>query len=121
MILVDANLLIYAVNQDAPLNRKAKPWLESILSGKETVGLPWNVLLAFLRLSGWDYKRFRECLPVLKKGLQGLNETQKQELYEVILNVWDGYMPIGEEYDLAFQIGTLLLEMDYFAEALEFL
>jgi len=51
MILVDANLLIYAVNQDAPLNRKAKPWLESILSGKETVGLPWNVLLAFLRLT----------------------------------------------------------------------
>ena len=51
MILVDANLLIYAVNQDAPLNRKAKPWLESVLSGKETVGLPWNVLLAFLRLT----------------------------------------------------------------------
>lgn len=51
MILVDANLLIYAVNQDAPLNRKAKPWLESILSGTETVGLPWNVLLAFLRLT----------------------------------------------------------------------
>jgi toxin-antitoxin system PIN domain toxin len=51
MILVDANLLIYAVNQDAPLNRKAKPWLESVLSGKETVGFPWNVLLAFLRLT----------------------------------------------------------------------
>jgi uncharacterized protein len=51
MILVDANLLIYAVNQDAPLNRKAKLWLESVLSGKETVGFPWNVLLAFLRLT----------------------------------------------------------------------
>jgi toxin-antitoxin system PIN domain toxin len=51
MILVDANLLIYAVNQDAPLNRKAKRWLESALSGKETVGFPWNVLLAFLRLT----------------------------------------------------------------------
>ena len=51
MILIDANLLIYAVNQDAPLNRKAKPWLQSVLSGKETVGFPWNVLLAFLRLT----------------------------------------------------------------------
>jgi toxin-antitoxin system PIN domain toxin len=51
MILVDANLLIYAVNQDAPLNKKAQPWLESALSGKETVGFPWNVLLAFLRLT----------------------------------------------------------------------
>jgi toxin-antitoxin system PIN domain toxin len=51
MILLDANLLIYAVNQDAPLNRSAKRWLESTLSGNETVGLPWNVLLAFLRLT----------------------------------------------------------------------
>lgn len=51
MILLDANLLIYAVNQDAPLHRKAKSWLESVLSGQETVGFPWNVLLAFLRLT----------------------------------------------------------------------
>ena len=28
MMLLDANLLIYAVNQDAPLNRRAKPWPE---------------------------------------------------------------------------------------------
>ena len=63
MILVDANLLIYAVNQDAPLNRKAKPWLESVLSGKETVGFPWNVLLAFLRLTTRP-GLFRRPLPV---------------------------------------------------------
>lgn len=63
MILVDANLLIYAVNQDAPLNRKAQPWLESVLSGKETVGLPWTVLLAFLRLTTRP-GLFRRPLPV---------------------------------------------------------
>ena len=51
MILLDANLLIYAVNADAPLNRKAKVWLESVLSGQEAVGFSWNVLLAFLRLT----------------------------------------------------------------------
>ena len=51
MIAVDANLLIYAVNQDAPLHRKAKSWLESVVSGTETVGLSWTVLLAFLRLT----------------------------------------------------------------------
>lgn len=51
MILLDRNLLIYAVNEDAPLNRKAKSWLESALSGQETVGFPWIVLLAFLRLT----------------------------------------------------------------------
>jgi len=51
MILVDANLLIYAVNEDAPLHRRAKAWLEETISGPETVGFSWNVLLAFLRLT----------------------------------------------------------------------
>lgn len=51
MIVVDVNLLIYAVNEDAPLHRKAKSWLEALISGNETVALPWTVLLAFLRLT----------------------------------------------------------------------
>lgn len=51
MILLDANLLIYAIDKDAFLHRKAKSWLESAISGPGTVGLSWNVLLAFLRLT----------------------------------------------------------------------
>jgi toxin-antitoxin system PIN domain toxin len=51
MILPDANLLIYAVDKGSPLHRKAKSWLEDAMSGPETIGLPWNVLLAFLRLT----------------------------------------------------------------------
>ncbi len=51
MILVDVNLLIYAVNEDAPFHRRAKSWLEAAISGAETVGLSWGVLLAFLRLT----------------------------------------------------------------------
>lgn len=51
MILLDANLLIYAVNQDAPLHRKAKSWMESAISGSETIGLSWSVILAFIRLT----------------------------------------------------------------------
>ena len=51
MIVVDVNLLIYAVNQDSPDHDKAKTWLEAAVSGTETVGLPWIVLLAFLRLT----------------------------------------------------------------------
>jgi toxin-antitoxin system PIN domain toxin len=51
MILLDANILIYAVNENSPLHRKAKAWLEATLTGPETVGLSWTVLLAFLRLT----------------------------------------------------------------------
>ena len=42
-------------------------------------------------------------------------------MYEAARQTWDAYLPIGEEEDLAFQIGTLLLEMEFYAEALEFL
>ena len=51
MILIDANILIYSVNQDAPQHTKAKAWLEATISGQETVGMSWIVLLAFLRLA----------------------------------------------------------------------
>lgn len=51
MILVDANLLIYAVDADSPHHRKARAWLEETLSGTARVGLAWVVLLAFLRLT----------------------------------------------------------------------
>lgn len=51
MILVDANLLIYAVDADSPHHPSARRWLEETFSGTETVGLAWVVLLAFLRVT----------------------------------------------------------------------
>jgi len=50
VILVDANLLIYAVNRDLPQHKAARAWLEKIFSGSDPVGLPWVAVLAFLRL-----------------------------------------------------------------------
>lgn len=50
MILLDANILIYAVNADLPQHSAARAWLEDQLSGSQTLGLPWMVLLAFLRI-----------------------------------------------------------------------
>lgn len=51
MIIPDVNLLVYAVNRDAVEHRRAKCWLEKTLSGADTVGFSWSVLLAFLRLT----------------------------------------------------------------------
>lgn len=51
MILVDANLLIYAINENAPFHREAKAWWEAALSGNKVVGIPWVVSLAFLRIT----------------------------------------------------------------------
>ena len=51
MKLVDANVLLYAVNEDSPSHDQARGWLDRALSGGEAVGFAWVVLLAFLRLS----------------------------------------------------------------------
>lgn len=51
MRIPDANVLLYAVDATSPRHRPARRWLEEQLSGTETVGFAWVVLLAFLRLS----------------------------------------------------------------------
>lgn len=51
MILIDANVLLYAYNSSCPQHQKAKQYLEDLLSGDYEVQLPWIVLLAFLRIS----------------------------------------------------------------------
>jgi toxin-antitoxin system PIN domain toxin len=51
MKLVDANVLLYAVDETAPHHEDAKRWLDDALSGTETVLLPWLSPLAFVRLA----------------------------------------------------------------------
>lgn len=50
MILVDANLLVYAANRAAPEHEDARQWLDGRLNGIVRVGLPWPSLLAFVRI-----------------------------------------------------------------------
>lgn len=50
MIVLDANLLIYAYNSGSAHHTKARPWLENTLSEVEVVGLPWQAVSAFLRV-----------------------------------------------------------------------
>jgi toxin-antitoxin system PIN domain toxin len=49
--IVDANVLLYAVNEDDPHHHLARGWLDRALQGGMAVGFAWVVLLAFLRLS----------------------------------------------------------------------
>ena len=51
MKVVDANVLLYAVNRDEARHEEARAWLDGALSRGETLGFAWLVLLAFLRLS----------------------------------------------------------------------
>jgi len=51
VLLVDANVLLYAVNEEAGEHAAARNWLRRALGGGEAVAFAWTVVLAFLRVS----------------------------------------------------------------------
>ncbi len=51
MQIVDANVLVYAVDESSAHHRPAGAWLDAALAGQETLGFTWTVLLAFFRLT----------------------------------------------------------------------
>ena len=51
MILVDANLLLYAEDSLSAHHQAARSWWDGQLSGTEPVGLCWPVLTAFIRIA----------------------------------------------------------------------
>lgn len=50
MILVDTNLLVYAIASPLAQHPAARSWLHSRLTGRARVGLPWESVLGFLRV-----------------------------------------------------------------------
>ena len=50
MILVDANLLLYAEDQHSPQHKVAREWWDTQLSGASPVCLSWTILCAFIRI-----------------------------------------------------------------------
>jgi uncharacterized protein len=51
VIVLDANVLLYAYNRNAPQYAAASAWLTRQFRGMESVGIPWTTLWAFLRVS----------------------------------------------------------------------
>jgi toxin-antitoxin system PIN domain toxin len=51
VILLDTNMLLYATDERAAEHERALNWLDSRLSGPDRVGLPWEVMVSFVRLS----------------------------------------------------------------------
>jgi len=51
MKLLDANILLYAYNSDSEHHEVCRTWLEEALNAGEPVALPWQTLLAFIRIA----------------------------------------------------------------------
>ena len=51
MKVVDANVLLYSVTENAPHHQASRKWLDDALAGGDVVGFTWLVLLAFIRIA----------------------------------------------------------------------
>jgi toxin-antitoxin system PIN domain toxin len=69
VILIDANLLIYAYSSNFPQHAVARAWLDQQINGSARVGLPWASLLAFLRITT-NPRMFSHPVPMSKAWVQ---------------------------------------------------
>lgn len=51
MKLADTNILLAAVNEDAPGHGVAREWLSASLSSSEPIGFAWLALIGFVRIA----------------------------------------------------------------------
>ena len=50
-MLVDANILLYAVDTESPFHERARAWMEDALNGPHRVGVAWASSVAFVRIA----------------------------------------------------------------------
>jgi uncharacterized protein len=71
LILLDANILLYAFDARAAKHEATREWLEEALSGEETIGIPWLSAWAFIRISTNPRLSERALSPAQALGVLG--------------------------------------------------
>lgn len=82
MILVDANILLYAEDQLSPHHVQARTWWDAQLSGHSPVCLCWTVLGAFIRV-GTNARVFNHPLS-LDQALSRVQDWTEQPCVRVV-------------------------------------
>jgi tetratricopeptide (TPR) repeat protein len=76
-------------------------------------------LLSLIRISGYDPRIFRDCLPALWPLLEEAPEAMKLELRHCVRQTWENYYHLAEPYDLLFDLGLLLHKAGDYLESLK--
>ena len=82
MILVDANLLLYAEDSLSEHHETARNWWDTQLSGSEAVALCWPVLTAFIRI-GTNARLHKRPL-TLKEAIERVQSWIDQPCVRII-------------------------------------
>ena len=91
MILVDANLLLYAYDRSSSVHEPARRWLTETFSGSEPVGFSWPTVLAFLRITT-NPKIFRSPFSI-EEAVSIVNDWLSQPI-ATLLHAGEGHWPI---------------------------
>lgn len=83
MILVDANLLLYAEDSLSEHHEAARNWWDGQLSGTDPVGLCWPVLSAFIRIG--SNPRLHQRPLTLKEGIARVQSWLNQPCVQMVL------------------------------------
>jgi tetratricopeptide (TPR) repeat protein len=76
--------------------------------------------LSFWRLSGYDAQLYLQSAKRLMALLPDSDEEEMQDIRRGIHHMWEGYYPMEEKEDLAFDAGMVLYHMEMFEDALLF-
>lgn len=67
-----------------------------------------STVLAVIRATGWDPRVVEKCLPLLARFAPTADDDMRNDLVVAILRAYANYYPIGEDADLAFDLGAFL-------------
>ena len=117
MIVVDANVLLYAYDSRSPAHQRCHDWLTEALNGREQIGLPWQTLLAFIRIST-NARAFR--VPLSGGAACAIVSQWLAQPPVVVVSPGERFWPIFEEQVKRAQIvGPLVTDAALAALAIE--
>ena len=125
-MLIDANILLYAVHRQSPFHAATREWLEEQLSGSRRVGLAWQSLGSFLRVAthpriferplapGVAWARVTEWLEAEVTWIPDRGERHAPILGDLIVrhNVTGTLVPDAELAALALEHGLTVYSAD---------
>ena len=117
MKLLDANILLYAYDARSAHHQACRAWLTQVLNDDEPVGLPWQTLLAFVRIAT-NSRAVQTPIPVSEAC--AIVDSWLQRPQVVIVEAGDRYWDIlREQLTQAKVTGPLVTDASLAALALE--
>ena len=118
MILLDANLLLYAYVNDFPQHAAAKTWLEETLQSGDEIGLSWQVITAFVRI-GTNPKVFAKPMTIeqVESKLGKLLAYPKVKVIVPTSNHWQIFIKLLKDANLR---ADLVMDAHLAALAIEY-